>query len=97
MNESDEVAALRSKANAGDAGGQFSLGNAYFSGQGVPQDDVEAAAWYLKAAEQGDAVAQTTLGFMYDNGLGVPQDDVQAVSWYRRAAEQGLFRGGRLS
>ena len=57
-------------------------------GEGVPQDDAEAVAWYRKAAEQGYAPAQSNLGFMYDEGKGVPQDDVEAIDWYRKAAEQ---------
>ena len=38
------------------------------SGRGVPQDDVEAAAWYRQAAEQGYAKAQYNLSFMYATG-----------------------------
>ena len=48
-------------------------------------DDVEAAAWYLKAAEQGDADAQYNLGGMYGKGEGVPQDDVEAYKWFNLA------------
>ena len=84
-----DVAALRVKANAGDAGAQNYLGFAYFNGQGVPQDYAQAAAWFRKAAEQGDADAQFNLGMMYYNGQGVPQDDAQAAAWYRKAADQG--------
>ena len=65
MNESDEVAALRAKANAGDAEAQFNLVVMYFGGQGVPQDDVEAVSWTRKAADQGYAAAQNTLGNAY--------------------------------
>jgi len=85
-----KVAELRAAANAGDAGAQFILGNTYLTGQGVPQDDVEAVRWYRLAAEQGQAAAQSSLGAMYANGRGgVPQDDVEAVRWIRQAAEQG--------
>ncbi|MDA9260795.1 sel1 repeat family protein, partial [Puniceicoccaceae bacterium] len=60
------------------------------NGRGVPQDDVEAAKWYRKAAEQGHVEAQYNLGYMYDFGYGgVPEDDTEAVKWYRKAAEQG--------
>ena len=44
----------------------------YALGEGVPQDDAEAVAWYREAAEQGYAPAQSNLGFMYDEGKGVP-------------------------
>ena len=87
--DTPEIAAMRVKANAGDADAQWFLGYAYDIGQGVPQDSTQAVAWYRKAAEQGDALAQTLLGLAYDKGQGVPQDYTQAVAWYRKAAEQG--------
>lgn len=55
----------------------------------MAQDDVQAVAWWRKAAEQGDAQSQYNLGWMYENGRGVGQDSAQAVAWYRKAAEQG--------
>ncbi|WP_146113983.1 tetratricopeptide repeat protein, partial [Haemophilus influenzae] len=66
---------------------QFNLGNMYYNGHGVKQDDFEAVKWYRKAAEQGYADAQFNLGNMYYNGHGVKQDDFEAVKWYRKAAE----------
>jgi len=60
----------------------------YRTGEGVPQDDVEAASWYRKAADQGDADAQNNLGVMYDTGEGVPQDDVEAHKWHNLAASR---------
>ena len=77
-------------AEKGEAEGQCSLGICYFKGEGVAKDDVQAAAWWRKAALQGNARAQTLLGHAYFFGEGVPQDQGQAVSWYRQAAEQGL-------
>ncbi|MBK6758554.1 MAG: sel1 repeat family protein [Moraxellaceae bacterium] len=67
---------------------QFSLGQMYRNGEGVPKDYAQAMSWYLKAAEQGEASAQFNLGLMYEKGRGVPQDDGQAVVWYKKAAEQ---------
>ena len=60
--EDATVAKLRARANAGAADSQFLLGQAYYNGQGVPQDYEQAVAWYRKAAEQGDADAQFSLG-----------------------------------
>jgi len=34
---------------------QYNLGVMYAKGQGVTQDNVQAVAWYRKAAEQGEA------------------------------------------
>ena len=61
----------------------------YTNGEGVQQDDTEAALWYRQAANQGFARAQSALGFLYNFGRGVPQDYAQAATWYRKAAEQG--------
>ncbi len=41
----------RPLAEQGDAGAQYNLGLMYREGQGVSQDDAEAAKWYRKAAE----------------------------------------------
>ena len=68
---------------------QFSLGQMYFYGNGVPQDYQEAAKWFRRAAEQGDAGAQFSLGAVYSTGDGVPQNDAEAKKWYHKAAEQG--------
>ena len=80
---------LREAAEQGDAASQAAIGMMYATGQGVPQDDAQAVAWYRKAADQGYALAQRNMGVMYDSGKGVPQDDAQAVAWYRKAADQG--------
>ena len=83
------LAEFRQAAERGSVVAQINLAAMYYKGQGVPQDDAEAAKWYRKAADQRDAVAQNNIGLMYDNGRGVPQDYGEAVKWYRRAAEQG--------
>ena len=55
----------RPLAEQGYARVQFNLGFMYAEGEGVPQDDAEAAKWYRLSAEQGHAGAQFNLGFMY--------------------------------
>ena len=96
----DYVAALREfrpLANQGTAVAQTFLGFMYAKGQGVPQDDAEAAKWFRKTAEQGDADAQYLLGFLYAEGPGVPQDFAEAAKWLRKAAMQGYaFAQGDL-
>jgi len=49
----------------------FERGEAYYSGEGVPQDCIQAFQWFQKAAEQDHVVAQLSLGVMYDAGRGV--------------------------
>ena len=76
-------------AEQGHAGAQYSLGQMYFYGTGVPQSYGAAVKWYLKAAEQGHAGAQFSLGAFYATGDGVPQNYAESEKWFRRAAEQG--------
>ena len=60
---------LRTLAGEGDASAQHILGLMYGgTGEGVPKDAVQAAAWFRKAADQGDASAQSNLGVMYEIG-----------------------------
>ncbi len=59
-------------AEGGSVLAQSELGDRYYYGIGVPQDDKEAVKWYRKSAEQGSAKAQYNLGVMYANGEGVP-------------------------
>ena len=68
---SQAAARLRKVAELGDAEAQWSLGNLYLDGQGVPQDYTQAAFWWSKAAEQGHAQAQYNLGLSYGFGRGV--------------------------
>ena len=68
---------------------QFTLGNMYREGEGVPQDDKTAVKWYTLAAEPGTAAAQSNLGVMYYNGKGVIQDDVYAHMWWNIVASSG--------
>ena len=79
----------KSLADQGHAYAQYNLGWMYANGEGVPEDDAEAARWYRLAADQGDADAQHNLGVMYYNGEGVPEDDAEAARWFRLAADQG--------
>ena len=61
----------------------------YKSGQGVPQNYKEAAAWFRSAAMQGHADAQSSLGNMYSEGLGVHPNPVIAYMLEILAAAQG--------
>jgi uncharacterized protein len=62
------------------------LGDAYDSGEGVPQDYAKAREWYDKAAAKGHDGAMVGLGLLYENGQGVPQDYVKAREWFEKAA-----------
>jgi uncharacterized protein len=62
-------------ADQGNARAQFSTGQMYYLGQGVPRHNIKANGCYRKAADQGFDYAQLNLGVANeDGGLGVPQD-----------------------
>ena len=81
-------------AELGEAEAQFSLGNMYAEGHGVPQDDQQSVSLFRKAAEQGFAPAQVNLGVMYTQGQGIERDMVEAHKWFNIAGgavnEEGL-------
>jgi TPR repeat protein len=59
----------------------------------LPKDYVEAAKWFLKAAEQRNAEAQYCLGLMYLRGVGLVMDNVEAAKWIHMAGAQGVPAG----
>lgn len=81
---------LRGSAQAGDAQAQYELGECYYFGRQVAENNVAAVEWYKKAAEQGLDQAQYKLGICYDRGEGmIAANKFEAVKWYRKAAKQG--------
>ena len=79
-NESERIAQIRKKAEAGDAAAQFQLGQLYIRGNiraGLERDDEQAAQWLRKAAEQAHQPAQYVLG-VFCQSAG---DDVGAYVW----------------
>ena len=88
----DNLSHWQKLANNGSANAQFNLGAMYDNGDGVEEDDSEAANWYRLAANQGHVNAQFNLGVMYANGEGVEKNVAEAASWYQKAALQGDYR-----
>lgn len=84
-----QLGQLFTAARHGDIEAMFSLGQAYRTGDQVPQDFQEALTWLRRAAENGYPAAQNDLGSMYLNGMGTPKDAVEATLWYEMAAKQG--------
>lgn len=78
-------------AEAENAEAQYTLGELYLKGDGVPRSFPAAAQMFRRAAEKGNlARAQYALGLLYQRGLGVPQNDVEAVLWWQKAADQNF-------
>lgn len=84
--DSKDLHALQAQATQGDTEAQNRLGELYAKGRGVPQDYVQARAWYEKAAAQGHPMAQNNLAELYFAGLGGPPDYVRAYMWVTLAA-----------
>ena len=91
--ERSELAALRRRAEAGEADAQYELGCKYYEGDSVARDYAEALKWYRKAAAQDHNSGLCDVGYCYRNGTGVKQDYAKAIPFYRQAAEQGCPTG----
>jgi len=83
------VAALKTKADKGDAQSQFLLAKRYLNGEGVPVNLTESFKWFRKAADQGHVEAEYQLGMRYVQGEGTPRDYEAGNDWFRKAAAQG--------
>ena len=87
----ETVASLQTNVADGLAGNNassMSLGVELTTGTALKRDDVEAAKWFLLAAQQGHQNAYVQLGHRYHRGLGLPQSDEAAAYWFYRGATQ---------
>ena len=80
------------RAAQGDAEAQLRLGRRYAEGDGVIQNDKEAAKWFELAAKQGLAEAQYHYGLALLQGRGVVQDYKAAFSWIEKPAQRGYAK-----
>ena len=80
------------RAAQGDAQAQLQLGMRYAAGDGVIQNDKEAAKWFALAAKQGLAEAQYEYGLALLQGKGVVQDFRSAFTWIEKPAQRGYAR-----
>jgi hypothetical protein len=67
----------------------YNLGCNYQAGEGVKQNDREAAKYFKLAADEGNAEAQCNLGNFYLQGRGVKLDLGLAIKYHRLSADQG--------
>jgi len=80
------------RAEQGDAEAQLQLGMRYAMGDGVIQNDKEAAKWFERAAKQGLAEAQYQFGLVLLQGRGVVQDYRAAFHWIEKPAQRGYAK-----
>jgi TPR repeat protein len=88
--ENERAAAIfRDLAGQNSRDAQFMMGVLHEGGYGVDKNLVEAATWYIKAADAGLSSAQFNLGVFYQFGQGVRKSTAQAFAWHSRAGRQG--------
>lgn len=100
-----ELAITVPLSERGVAWAQGMLGNSYYTGKGVKENEQEAIRLWKLSADGGQAAAQYNLGLLYDRDSVVFRDhrDVlvfkahdEAVKWYKKAADAG-HNGARLN
>lgn len=72
----------------------YELGVAFYTGEGVTEDEEMAVNYFRKAAENGHAGAAYMLGDCLLDGIGVKRDRAEALDWLVTSAELG-HRGAR--
>ena len=67
---------------------QMAIGRAFYYGEGVEEDNIEAVKWLKLAAKEEVPKAEYLLGECYLKGFGVDLDKPKAITLLRRAASQ---------
>src|ERR1700710_1912300 len=86
---SEDITALRTKAEKGNGLAQYNLGLAYAEGRGVPADKVEAFVWLSLARENG------ARGRALDS-LVATLDKASLENAQRRLADQKAITSGKI-
>jgi TPR repeat protein len=81
-----EIPGLLRQARYGDDAAAFTIGMAYETGHGLPQDCAKATHWVNEAASGGNAAAEYNLSLRYREGDGVAPNAEESEKWLRRAA-----------
>ena len=90
IEEEEEVAEMRRRAEAGDAAAMDCLGCWYKLGEkGLAVDYAQAFEWYKRGADLDDPTCTVVLGLMYALGEGTPRDDAEALVLVGQAAVLG--------
>ena len=90
MAEEAEVAALRVKAEGGDASAMSLLCPAYYKGErGLKKDMAQAFTWFKRAADLKDVRGLTDCGALYLNGHGAERSPSRGLIMLGEAAALG--------
>ncbi len=81
-------------ADQGNADAQRLIGDMYFAGEGVKQDNAEGLKWYEKAAaHSGDY--QGRLASLYFEGRVVEQNNAEGLKWLLMSGNSGIDKSQR--
>jgi uncharacterized protein len=83
----NDMDAVRSKAETGDAKAEYELGRSMLSPRPTDSEFASAMPWFRPSAEQGYAPAEYMYGGVFREGRW--KDPKQLVYWWTKAAEQG--------
>jgi TPR repeat protein len=76
-------AAMKTRAQAGNATDEYDLGERYRNGDdGMPKAPAAAFCWVHRSAEHGYIMGWLSLGMMYGMGDGVAKDNVESYKWF---------------
>ncbi|MBR1457696.1 MAG: toll/interleukin-1 receptor domain-containing protein [Oscillospiraceae bacterium] len=87
--EPEDVAFLKTSAEAGNSRAAVLLADCYQHGWGTEEDPEAAFYWFLQAAEAGDTDGMAAVARCLYNGIGTEVDEEQSFVWDLRAAEAG--------
>ncbi len=74
----------RKAAEFGDSEASFKIGDAYFTGKGVPRDVYEALKWFEAVAEKSGAAAFAVSAYYREGWVG-SKDEIMEVKWLRKS------------
>ncbi len=91
--DANAIEIVRKHASDGNALAQLRLGELYFHGRGVAEDENKAIQWWKKSAASGnvEAMYQIAHAYLFGNTAAktVADPDTEAASWYFKAASAG--------
>ena len=83
----DELAFVKTSAEAGNVDAMLLLADSYMKGLGTDADPAAGFDWYRQSALAGSTQGMIALSNCYMNGTGTEKDLEQAFQWDMKAAE----------
>lgn len=76
-------------AEQGNTNAMFIIGKMYLNGTGIRKDEVQALAWFYRAAQTGHIKAMREVATSYERGRGAPVNVFEAYQWRLKASSLG--------